>query len=124
MQMNAKKKQLELETALKRETKKGADQVIKLSAKLNKQESLVTKYFGVEQEMTSLRAAALLKDNEISKLKDQLKKSGGAIPEEDEDYDDEDELEKNLPGMAAKDSNTGEKRDSVSGRKRGPPSPD
>lgn len=70
MQMNAKKKQLELETALKRETKKGADQVIKLSAKLNKQESLVTKYFGVEQEMTSLRAAALLKDNEISKLKD------------------------------------------------------
>ena len=70
MQMNAKKKQLELETALKRETKKGADQVIKLSAKLNKQESLVTKYFGVEQEMTSLRAAALFKDNEISKLKD------------------------------------------------------
>ena len=55
---------------MKRETKRGADQIAKLSAKLNKQESLVAKYFGVDQELSSLRAAVLLKDNQIMKLKD------------------------------------------------------
>ena len=33
---------------LKRETKKGADQITKLNAKMNKQDTLVAKYFGVE----------------------------------------------------------------------------
>ena len=68
----AKKKQLELETLLKREKKKYADQSTKLNSKLNKQESLVAKYFGVEQELKNLRSSVLLKDKEIARLNDQL----------------------------------------------------
>ena len=73
---------------MRHDLKKAATETAKLTAKLNKQESLVTKYFGVENEMLSLRTQILLKDNEISTLKHQLKKSGGAIPEESSDLED------------------------------------
>ena len=46
-----------------------AAEITKLNAKLNKQESLVVKYFGVENEMVSLRSSILTKDNEITILK-------------------------------------------------------
>ena len=48
---------------------------------------MVTKVMGVEREMVSLRSQILIKDNEISTLKTQLKKSGGAIPEEASDLE-------------------------------------
>ena len=44
-------------------------EISKLNAKLNKQESLVVKYFGVENEMVSLRQSILEKDNEIASLR-------------------------------------------------------
>ena len=52
--------------------KKSTAEITKLNAKLNKQESLVVKYFGVENEMVSLRSAILTKDNEISTLRSQI----------------------------------------------------
>ena len=48
---------------------------------------MVTKVMGVEREMVSLRSQILIKDNEISTLKTQLKKSGGSIPEEASDLE-------------------------------------
>ena len=98
VQAAAKKKQLELETQLKREIKKSGDQIAKLNKKLNKQETLAAKFFNLEGELTSLRSQLLLKDKEIFNLKDQLKKSGGAIPEENEsefEYDEELERQAN-----------------------------
>lgn len=41
---------------MKRDLKKSALDVAKLNQKLNKQESLVAKYFGVENELISLRS--------------------------------------------------------------------
>lgn len=73
---------------MKRDLKKSALEVAKLNQKLNKQESLVAKYFGVENELISLRSKVLLKDNEISKLNIQLRQSGLAIPEEASDLED------------------------------------
>jgi len=72
LQTSAKKKQKNLETKLVDVEKKSIDEIAKLNAKLNKQESLVSKYFGVENEMISLRSAIMTKDNEISTLRSQI----------------------------------------------------
>ena len=72
---------------MKRDTLKSAKQIKDLNKKLNKQETMVTKVMGVEREMVSLRSQILIKDSEISTLKVQLKKSGGAIPEESSDLE-------------------------------------
>ena len=61
----------------------------------------MNKYFGVDNEMTSLKTQILIKDNEITTLKMQLKKSGGSIPEMpsdmEDDLDDESERESAKP---------------------------
>ena len=44
-------------------------EIATLNAKLNKQESLVVKYFGVENEMVSLRSSIMSKDQEIVALR-------------------------------------------------------
>ena len=69
MQQVSKKKMGDLEKQLAATEKKSASEINKLNAKLNKQESLVVKYFGVENEMISLRSAILAKDHEINSLK-------------------------------------------------------
>ena len=73
---------------MRHDLKKSATEIGKLTAKLSKQDSLVTKYFGLDNEMLSLHTQLLLKDNEIATLKNQLKKSGGAILEESSDLED------------------------------------
>jgi len=77
IQVAAKRKQTELETKLAATVKKKGDEIAKLNTKLNKQESLVVKYFGVENEMVSLRTSILDKDNQISQLRAQVSELGG-----------------------------------------------
>ena len=67
----------------------------------------MAKYFGVENELVSLRSKILIKDNEIAKLNSQLKGSGLAIPEEASD------LEDGSPTSSGRFE-----------EKKGPPSPD
>ena len=40
---------------MKRDLTKSAKEIAKLNSKLNKQDTLVAKYFGVDQEITGLR---------------------------------------------------------------------
>ena len=82
---------LELETKIKIDTKKSTSEITKLNAKLNKQDTLVNKYFGVENEMVSLRQKVMNKDSEIGRLNKLLTKAGNAIEEEDEDADESDD---------------------------------
>jgi len=56
----------------------------------------------------------LLKNKEIASLKDQLKKTGGSIPEEESELEDEDLYDER---HARTESAAGK-------QKRGPPSPD
>ena len=71
-QQASRKKMTDLESKLATADKKSATQIAKLNAKINKQESLVVKYFGVENDMISLRQAILSKDHEIISLKSQV----------------------------------------------------
>ena len=90
LQATSKKKITDLETQMRKDLKRSASEIAKLNSKLNKQESMVAKYFGVENELVSLRGQILAKDNEISKLKRLMSKTGGAIQEETSDMEEED----------------------------------
>ena len=107
LQASSKKKITDLETQTRKDLKKSAAEIAKLNSKLNKQESLAAKYFGVESELVSLRSQILTKDNEINKLKRLMSKSGSAIQEETSDMEEEDSPKAARPA-----------------KKKGPPSPD
>ena len=58
-----KKKQAELEAKVLQAENQSVEEIAKLNAKLSEQEALVVKYFGVENEMVTLRSNILEKDN-------------------------------------------------------------
>ena len=59
---------------MKKDLKKSATDIAKLNGKINKQDTLVNKYFGVENEMISLRSNILVKEAEISRLNSVIRK--------------------------------------------------
>ena len=71
-----------LETQMKVEQKKSATQIAKLNTKLNKSELLNGKSYDLENELASLKSQLSIRENEISRLNQQLRKTGGAIEEE------------------------------------------
>ena len=54
---------------------KHAAEMAKMNSKLNKQDSLAAKYFGVDKEMQNLKTQIIHKDTEIERLKIELKEA-------------------------------------------------
>ena len=90
-QASSKKKLMALETQMKVEQKKSATQIAKLNTKLDKSELLAGKSYDLDTELQSLKQQLSIKENEITRLNQQLRKTGGAI-EEEASEDEEDSI--------------------------------